>query len=1028
MKDQNLLGRLYREIQSVILSRQHPVTGLLPASTANNNHGNYNDAWVRDNVYSVMAIWTLGQAYRRRNETHRRDELEQATIKLMRGLLQAMMRQAHKVEAFKYTLRPEDALHAKYDTATGLTVVADDAWGHLQIDATSLFLLMLAQMSASGLRIVCTVSEANFVQNLVYYISSAYRTPDYGIWERGNKINNGEPEINASSVGMAKAALQALDGFNVFGPRGDKRGIIQVIPDSISLARNALASLLPRESISKEADSALLSIIGFPAFAVGQNTLVTSTRDNILAKLGGHYGCKRFLWDGHQTALEEPSRIYYEHSELANFEHIESEWPLFFTYLYLGALFDGNESTAKHYREKLEGLMIREGDVALLPELYFVPEENIAAEKQSPGTQQRLANDNLPLVWAQSLYYTGLMLDEGLVSIDDLDPCALRARSTQFNKTQLALVVLADSEETKQTLVKHGVIVESLQDIKPMTVISAAGLMEAYAHVGENEAMGMTGRPRRRLQSLTTSQTYLINNRVYLCLSSLQSEQEDYRNSDAKLLVELITQEITYIHRHWLDQEVAVFTLLFDEHLSGIPNVESLLSTVKDLQLRTNYEYVGYASANLAYRASLVNNLILPHFDADTYRVKARKNTDKNLPHHWQHLQPAAQKILDKLESESEIITYRNLNAFIQKKSLDDNIGSEESPVLLRDFVKDIYRQAQKHNAWLVARLCFSALGLIHTDLNESLTIMSSRNMSVVVGASDLSEIAFCHSFSNQGFFDELDHQFVDPLERTLVLELLSAIGTLVKTAPTLFEGLRSIQLRNFMMLYAMDKGDADDVSMLEWIGLQSPALLVKKLKTIMASHSHSFSRGIHHDAPYFPYHESDVFGARMATAVDTDWFEWRLARGLITHFDDSFLKNIWHSLMFAKQLVFGERGNDKHTLDCELVRSSMTPEETSFAYLMDNLTQQLHPVYYKAAVVEALFAYTSFCLNNPQVRFKEPVIFSEILEAAASRFVSERPRTSAMPGRDLDKLLRQSPHILNLYVTLIYGELTQPY
>ena len=27
---------------------------------------------------------------------------------------------------------------------------------------------------------------------------------DYGIWERGDKTNNGQPELNASSIGMAK--------------------------------------------------------------------------------------------------------------------------------------------------------------------------------------------------------------------------------------------------------------------------------------------------------------------------------------------------------------------------------------------------------------------------------------------------------------------------------------------------------------------------------------------------------------------------------------------------------------------------------------------------------------------------------------------------------------------------------------------------------------------------------------------------------------------------------------------------------
>jgi phosphorylase kinase alpha/beta subunit len=60
-------------------------------------------------------------------------------------------------------------------------VVGDEQWGHLQVDATSLFLLMLAQMTASGLHIIYTTDEVNFIQNLVYYIGRAYRTPDYGI-------------------------------------------------------------------------------------------------------------------------------------------------------------------------------------------------------------------------------------------------------------------------------------------------------------------------------------------------------------------------------------------------------------------------------------------------------------------------------------------------------------------------------------------------------------------------------------------------------------------------------------------------------------------------------------------------------------------------------------------------------------------------------------------------------------------------------------------------------------------------------
>ncbi len=68
----------------------------------------------------------------------------------MRGLLSSMMSQIDKVEKFKYTQSPANSLHAKYGVGTGLTVVGDYEWGHLQLDATSLYLLILAEMTASG--------------------------------------------------------------------------------------------------------------------------------------------------------------------------------------------------------------------------------------------------------------------------------------------------------------------------------------------------------------------------------------------------------------------------------------------------------------------------------------------------------------------------------------------------------------------------------------------------------------------------------------------------------------------------------------------------------------------------------------------------------------------------------------------------------------------------------------------------------------------------------------------------------------
>ena len=94
------------------------------------------------------------------------------------------------------------------------------------------------------------------------------------------------------------------------------------------------------------------------AFAIEDEKIVNKTRKKIIDKLGGNYGCKRFLLDGHQTVMEDEHRLHYEMEELKNFANIESEWPLFFTYLMLDAVFRGDATETKKYRKKLEELTV----------------------------------------------------------------------------------------------------------------------------------------------------------------------------------------------------------------------------------------------------------------------------------------------------------------------------------------------------------------------------------------------------------------------------------------------------------------------------------------------------------------------------------------------------------------------------------------------------------------------------------------------------------------------------------------------
>ena len=118
--------------------------------------------------------------------------------------------------------------------------------------------------------------------------------------------------------------------------------------------------MLPRESLSKETDASLLTVVGFPAFAVEKPELVERTVDEVLTKLGGKYGCKRFLRDGYKNPREDQSRLYYESWELRLFENIECQWPLFYCYLAINACFQRDREGFDKYFSMLKSVRARD--------------------------------------------------------------------------------------------------------------------------------------------------------------------------------------------------------------------------------------------------------------------------------------------------------------------------------------------------------------------------------------------------------------------------------------------------------------------------------------------------------------------------------------------------------------------------------------------------------------------------------------------------------------------------------------------
>ncbi|CAG9090189.1 unnamed protein product [Plutella xylostella] len=574
-----------RVVHKLILDHQQPVTGLFPASPDNDH------AWIRDNLYCILAVWGLSMAFKKiadqdedRAKTY---ELEQSCVKLMRGLLMAMMQQKQKVEKFKSTQNPLDSLHAKYSSATGRTVVKDDEWGHLQIDAISLYLLILAQMTASGLQIVFVLDEVAFIQNLVFYIESAYCTPDYGIWERGDKTNHGLPELNASSIGMAKAALEAMNELDLFGARGGPSSVIHVLADEAQKCQAVLQSMLPRESNSKELDSGILSIISYPAFAVDDPQLIASTREAIIAKLQGKYGCKRFLRDGHKTPREDPNRLYYEPWELRMFEKIECEWPLFFCYLILDYCFQGDKKNVVDYMGRLEQIMLRKDDgIKLVPELYAVPADKADLEQQKPGSQERIPLGRCPFIWAQSLYILGKLLQEGFLAVGELDPLNRRLCSEKKPDVVVQIVILAEDADIRDKLLEHELHVQTIAEVAPVEVQPARVLSHLYTYLGRNKKLGLSGRKSRDVGILSTSKLYSLNDRIFAFTPQNFDYEEYYMSRDPALLASTFTANVAFLGmswRHMLGRPT--ITLLATQYLLDHGKIPmALITTMKKLK------------------------------------------------------------------------------------------------------------------------------------------------------------------------------------------------------------------------------------------------------------------------------------------------------------------------------------------------------------------------------------------------------------------------------------------------------------
>ena len=993
-----VLQELDQQIDRVVLSRQHPITGLLPASTAHTVHGNYADAWVRDCIYSIQCVWGLALAHRRlRGPSRRVYELEGRVLQLMRGLLNAMLRQAPKVERFKHSLHRLHAIHAKFDTASGGPVVADDGWGHLQLDATALFLLQLAQLTRSGLVVVQSRHECDFVQNLVYYVARAYRVADYGIWERGDKGNHGLPERNASSIGLVKAALEALEGLDLYGPHGDGSCCLVIPHDAIVRLRRALRGLLPRESASKEVDSACLSVIGYPAWAVEDPQLAQRTRAKIRAELGGNYGYKRFRRDGHQTVVEDHTRLHYEREELAQFEHIECEWPLFWAYELITACCEERWDEARQWRQRLTEVSLEQEGGALLPELYLVPKEAIEAERRQPGSQPRVANPNVPLLWTQSLTWLADLLLHGLISPDDLDPIG-RRRPSPLGADQVLVALVPAQAGIAAALEAAGLpVAHGAEHAAAVRIGSSQELAQRMAQVGANLALGLSGHPPVRMETMATARLYRQGDTSLAFLPAVLEEDNFYLADDPEQLVDAVTAELRLLQRHWRGSGAPLLL---------IPVAEGAFQTNPEAFLRLGRELQAGLLDGVPVQLGTLTDLLdqgswvelppqagpatLPQppaptpLRASTSQTPLSAREEQDLERQDISIGDLAERLWrsSSLEEQGEV-----LEQLVRRLGPDSRLQGPagNQPVRLQALLEEVYRRALAEADWNVVRRVAGALDLVHPQLEDALTDLLVRQKQVVVGRNYTSDSRISEpqgSASIAAMIKRFSGE--DGREWMLQQELLLALDGLARHEPALLSGSLTLQLGQLLLLLTSELATESDLSPIdafEALCDKPPHAIQRRLRAVLADLEHAkaalqrkeqlhVSGRVRWDVPD-PLEELPKEGC---------WLQHRLRLGALGRVPRDFYPGIWDLLHHCRGIVIGDKLEKRNRLDSAPLLSEKTPGERNFAALVDHLLSKIEAPDYRQLCTETLITLIAFVGANPKVVFDDDLVLDVVI------------------------------------------------
>uniref|UniRef100_A0A8C7IMZ1 Phosphorylase b kinase regulatory subunit n=1 Tax=Oncorhynchus kisutch TaxID=8019 RepID=A0A8C7IMZ1_ONCKI len=991
-------------VKTTILNYQSPTTGLFPTKTCSS----CKEAKVRDSLYCAASSWALALAYRRiDDDMGRTHELEHSAIKCMRGILYCYMRQSDKVEEFKQDPSPSKCLHSIFNVDTGDEILSYDDYHHLQIDAVSLFLLYLVEMVCSGLQIIYNTDEVSFIQNLVFCVERAYRVPDFGMWERGSKYNNGSTELHSSSVGLAKAALEAINGFNLFGNQGCSWSVIFVDLDAHNRNRQTLSSLLPRESRSHNTDAALLPCISYPAFAVDDDALYSQTLDKVVRKLKGKYGFKRFLRDGYRTANEDENRRHYKPAEMKLFDGIECEFPIFFIFMMIDGVFRGNNAQVKEYQDLLTPIIFQsfEGH-AVIPKYYRVPADFVEAEQKKHGSQKRFpantGQNGMLFLWGQALFNIARLLVDELISPQDIDPIKRyvprqdqRNVSMRYsnqgpidNDTVVHVALIAESQRLQVFLNTYGIQTQTPQQVEPIQIWAQKELVNAYRFLAVNKKLGLSGRPERPVGCMGTCKIYRILGKTVVCYPIVFDLSDFYLSQDVMLLIDDIENALQFIKHSWKMKGRPLFLVLIrEDNIKG-----SRFNPVLDMLASFKKGRVGGVKVHVDRLQTLISGAIVEQLDflrVNEAEIPEFKNFQElEMPKHSkvkrQTSTPNASNLEQQPEIDIEEWKHKSTNEIMQKFYDCDCLASQAqlATILMKKEGPDFFAKDGRHgnkNAHAklgVVRIAASVITKLVDSIAPSITSVLVHGKQVTLGLFGHEEEVISNPLSPGVIKGILYSKCSGEREAVLQQELVIHIGWIISNTPELFSGMLKIRvgwvvaMKHELEIRAGDMPPQDIYQM-------SPSDVKQLLLDVLQPQQHGRS-----------------------------WINRRQIDGSLNRTPHGFYDRVWQTLERTCNgiVVAGIHLPQQPTL------SDMTMYEMNFSLLVEDTLKDIVLPEYRQIVVELLMVVSIVLERNPELEFSEKVDLDVLVKEAFHDFQKDRSREGTKKQDDMEEFYKTPP------------------